>query len=417
MIWGDLIQLCFWSVFCLFFEAVFSGTEMALVACDKLKLSHRAGRGDRRARIALTLAKKPEWFFSTTLLGQNLFIVGNSILVTFFIFRHFGMEYEWVGLLLAPIVLIFGEAVPKSVFQRGADRLGPWFSPFILFFSYLFSPIVWLLSRLTLLLMGGVRGTLLGGHPVTPESLELLVKSSEVPLNLPVHFHKTILRILSFPKRKVYEVMTPLAEVFSLWDSLTIKEAIVQTSEGGYSHIPVFNKKAHNIVGIVGTFDLLMAKKLTASVESLMQPPLYVANLMGIRDLFYLFRERRSNMAVVVDEYGGAVGIVTFEDLIEEILGAIDDEYDQAEKQWTAVSEGNYLVKGRMTLDEVNETFSWALPKGHYETLAGFLLNRFGRFPGVGETLKFGPLVFTVQKGTSRLLDEVMVQVDKGRKV
>ncbi len=167
----DFFPILLWTTFCLIMEGIFSGAELAVVSCDKLKLTHRSARGDRGARAVLRLAHRPEWFFSTTMLGQNLFIVGNSILVTFFIFDRWGMEYEFLGLFLAPVILVFGEAVPKAVFQQGADRLAPRIAPFILFFSYLFYPVIWALSRLTLLLLGGVRGTLMAGHEVTAESL------------------------------------------------------------------------------------------------------------------------------------------------------------------------------------------------------------------------------------------------------
>ena len=174
MTWTLLISL---TTVCLVLEAFFSGAELAIVSADKLKLAHRAAQGNRGAKVAVVLAKRPEWFFSTTLLGQNLFIVANSILITFFIFGNFGMKYEFLGLLLSPFVLIFGEAVPKSLAQQWADRLAPIVSPFVMIFSYLFYPIVWPLSKLTLLLMGGVRGSLLSGHEVTRESLEILLRA------------------------------------------------------------------------------------------------------------------------------------------------------------------------------------------------------------------------------------------------
>jgi len=140
MTWHTLVL---WTSICLVLEAFFSGSELAIVSADKLKLAHRAAQGHRGAKAALALAHRPEWFFSTTLLGQSLFIVANSILVTFFIFDHFGVRYEFFGLLLSPVILIFGEAVPKSLFQQWADRLTPIVSPVVILVSYLFFPVVW----------------------------------------------------------------------------------------------------------------------------------------------------------------------------------------------------------------------------------------------------------------------------------
>jgi CBS domain containing-hemolysin-like protein len=409
MSWGTLI---FWTFFCLAMEAFFSGSELALVTADKLRLTHRAARGHPGAKMALTLASQPDWFFSATLLGQNLFIVANSILVTFFIFDRYGMEYEFFGIVLSPLILIFGEAVPKSLFQQWADRLAPVVSPFVLLFSYLFFPVVWPLSKLTLLLMGGVKGSLLSGHEVTAESLEILLRESEIPRDLSPLFKKSLLKILAFPKRETHEIMTPLIEVFSLRETTTVEEAIRLCREEGYSSLPVFQKRAYNIIGVVNFFRLLFAPDLKAPVGSLIEEPLYVPPHMSVKDLFPLFRDGRKNFAVVVDEYGAAVGIVTLEDIMEEVVGEIQDEYDEERVTWKRLSPTQYLLKGRTTIDEINDRLRWGLPKGNCETLAGLLLTQFGRFPKTGEVLHYGNLTFLVKTATPRSIDEVLVELE-----
>lgn len=413
MMTQELIQLIFWSLICLVMEAFFSGAEIALVSCDKARLSHRAGEGDRGARAALSLAHRPEWFFSATLLGQYLFVVGNSIWITFFLFKHFGVEYEFWGLLLAPFILVFGEAVPKSVFQKRADRLAPWSAPGILFFSYLFYPVVWTLSRLTLLLLGGVKGTLVSGHEATPENLETWIRHSESFSRLTPHFKKTVLRVLTFQKQKVREVMTSLVKVFSLRDTTTVKEALHLAWEEQHSHVPIYHRRAHNIVGMVHVFDLILSERLHVPVEGIMSVPLYVSEFMGLKELFFLFRREHKNFAVVVDEFGGAVGIVSLEDILEEVVGEIADEYDADEKHWTQLSDSNYLLQGRLLVSEINEIFRWELPRGDYESLSGFLLSRFGGIPQVGDRLVFGRLTFEVKAATPRTIKEVLVTVNR----
>lgn len=409
MSWTTLL---FWTFFCLALEAFFSGSELAVVSADKLKLTHKAARGDRGAKLALALARKPDWFFSATLLGQNLFIVANSVLITFFIFDRYGMEYEFFGLLLSPLVLIFGEAVPKSLFQQWADRLAPIVSPVVLLFSYVFFPVVWPLSKLTMLLLGGVRGSLLQGHEVTRESLELLLRESEIPRELSPVFKKSLLKILAFAKKDTHEVMTPLVEVFSLRDTTTVEEAIVLCQEEGYSAVPVFQKRAYNIVGVVNFFHLLLARDLKAPVSQLMEPPLYVSRQMGVKDLFLLLRDRQKNFTVVVDEYGAAVGIVTLEDILEEVVGEIQDEFDEENVAWKMVGPSRYLFQGRVAIDEINEKLRWGLPKDNYETLSGFLLSQFRRIPQSGEVLHYGNLTFLVKTVTPRSVDEILVELE-----
>ncbi|MBI3540554.1 MAG: HlyC/CorC family transporter [Deltaproteobacteria bacterium] len=328
MNWPKLIA---WTFFCLAMEAFFSGSEIALVSADKSKLKQKAKEGERGAQIAMALARQPELFFSTTLLGQNFFIVANSILITFFIFDHYGVEYEWMGILLSPLVLLFGEALPKSVFQYAADRLTPLVSPIIFLFSYLFYPIVRPLSWLTLLLLGGVQGSLLKGSEVTAESLELLLQESEVQRELSPLFKKSLIKILSFAKKYTFEVMTPLADVFSLSDTTTVLEAIPHLREEGYSNIPVYKMRTPNIIGVVSFSHLLLAKNLQIPLGELMVPALRVSGSMGVKDLFLLLRDLKKNFAVVVDKNGATLGVVTLEDILEEVVGEIQDEYDKNE--------------------------------------------------------------------------------------
>lgn len=410
MTWTLLIIL---TAGCLVLEAFFSGAELAIVSADKLKLAHRAAQGSRGARVAVALANRPEWFFSTTLLGQNLFIVANSILITFFIFDVYGMEYEFFGLLLAPFILIFGEAVPKSLFQQWADRLAPVVSPFVMIFSYLFYPLVWPLSRLTLLLMGGVRGSLLSGHEVTRESLEILLRESEAPHELSPVFKRSLLKTLAFTKKQVYEVMTPLIEVFSLRENTSVEEAIVVCREERYSCVPVFQRRAYNIAGVVTYFHLLFSKDLGAPVSSLMEAPFYVPSQMGVKDLFLAFRDQGKDFAVVVDEKGGAIGIVTLEDIVEEVVGEIEDEFDETKVSWSQVGPSRFLFQGSAKIEEINEKLRWGIPIGDYETLAGYLLAQVGRFPESGEVVHCGNLTMLVKTATPRSIDEILVEVEK----
>lgn len=404
------LELSLWTTLCLVLEAFFSGSELAIVSADKLKLTHRAAGGHAGAKVALALSRRPEWFFSATLLGQNLFIVANSVLITFFIFNRFGEHYEIWGLLLTPLVLIFGEAVPKTIFQQRADRLAPLTAPLVLGFSYLFYPIVYVLSRLTQALLGEVRGSLLAGHEVTHESLELLLRESEIQRDLSPVFKKSLMKTLAFAKKGTHEVMTPLVHVFSLRDTTTVSEAIALCWEEGYSSIPIFQKRGHNIVGVVTFHDLLVAKDLAAPLSGLMGTPVYASEEMGVKDLFLFLRDRKKNFAVVVDEYGSAVGIVTLEDIIEEILGEIEDEYDEEKPSWKMAAPNQYLCNGRVKIDEINEKLRWRLPKKNYETLAGFLLSELGHIPKTGEILHFGHLTFLIKAATPRTVEEVLVE-------
>jgi CBS domain containing-hemolysin-like protein len=224
-------------------------------------------------------------------------------------------------------------------------------------------------------------------------------------------FKKSLVKTLAFAKKDTHELMTPLVQVFSLRDTTTVAEAIALCREEGYSSIPVFQKRGFNIVGLVTYHDLMMAKDLTASLMQIMHPVAYVAEEMGVKDLFSFLRELKKSFAVVVDEYGSAVGVVTLEDIIEEILGEIEDEYDEVRSGWKMTAPNQYLFNGRVKIDDINERLRWRLPKENYETLAGFLLVQFGHIPKSGEILHYGSLTFLVKSATPRTLDEILVEI------
>ncbi len=414
MISIEWIRLGLWTLGCLLIEGFFSGSEMALVSSDKLRLSHLAAQGDRGAKLALNMASRPDWFFSTTLLGQNLFIVANTVVVTFFIIDHLGPQYEFLALFLSPLILIFGEAVPKSICQQSANRLVTRTTPVVVFFSYVFYPVIWILSKLTLLLLGGMKGGGAQAEKITPELLEFLVHDSvEVPQSLSLPLKNTLLRILNFSRLEVGEIMTPIVDVFSLREQATLREAIAGCLEEPYTTVPVFQKRAHNITGVLKLTELIRRHDLNLSVASLMKPALYVPREMVVKDLFYIFRDEKKNFAVVIDEYGGAVGIVTLEDILEEIVGEIEDEYDEKRISWVEVDAQHYLLEGRVSIDEINEKLRWGLPKDGYTTLTGFLLAQQKKFPRQGEEVRFGNLTFRIEAATARTIDQVLVQVDR----
>ncbi len=177
--------------------------------------------------------------------------------------------------------------------------------------------------------------------------------------------------------------------------------------------MPIFRRRAYNIIGVVNFFDLLLAKDLKAPVGSLMKEPFYVPYGMPVRDLFLAFRNRKLDFAVVIDEYGGAAGIVTLEDILEEVVGEIEDEYDERRVTWKQIGRSQYLIEGRVTVQEINDKVRLGLPKGHYETIAGLVLSKLGHFPQPGEVVHLGHLTIMVKTVTSRSIEEVLVEIEE----
>jgi CBS domain containing-hemolysin-like protein len=221
---------------------------------------------------------------------------------------------------------------------------------------------------------------------------------------------QVIQRIFQFRETRVYEVMVPLIHIYAVRDDAPIEEAVALAAREKVSRVPVFQQRMYNIIGIVHTFDLLGETRLQAPVSSIMRPPLYVPENRLAHQQLRLMQRRGINMAVVVDEHGGTVGIVTVEDLLEEIVGEIEDEYDVREVLYQELEDGAVRVEGAMEIDRLNEIFPWRLPEGDYETIAGLVVTELGRVPRAGVRLRLGHVTIEVTRADARAVRQVIVR-------
>src|SRR3989344_3321176 len=367
-----LWQLILIVTTCLLAEGFFTGTEMSVVNADKLALRSRARKGSKRAKIALTLFANPARFFSTTLLGTNLSVVTSSVCTTYYIVQNFGASYEGFALLLSPILLIFGEIIPKSLYQHYANPLVLKLMYPLKFFGFLFSPIVYPLSKLTNALLGTVTKKVGSELPVTRDELELLLREGTETSDSGV----------GGTGRK-----TIISRIFDLAD-----------------------KRVTNIVGILNNIDLLLADDKATLKES-MRPAYYVPEGMPLDELLVTMKRKGEPMAVVVDEFGGASGIVTLEELIEQVVGDIQDEYDYHPPLYYRIGKNRFLVSGRLEIVEANDKLGLGIPLGDYETIAGFLIHQMGEIPQSNVEYHFGKLHFIVHRATERAVQEIEIKL------
>lgn len=393
-------------VILLLVEIFFSGGEIALVVADKVRLKTRAEGNHSGALSAMWFIRHPAYFFSTVILGTNLSVVAASTIATFYLISNYGESAEIWALLLSPIVLIFGEVMPKSLFQHYANRLVEKISPPLIVSMYALYPFIWALSGFTNFLFGGVENHL-GKEPrITREELALMMVSSESPDVRPSE-KKMIARVLALAHQKVENVMVPLALIESVSINTPREETLGIFDLKGFSKLHVFEHRAYNIVGVLDCIDCLFNEK--SEIRDLLQPVLYVPKNMRLHELYNSMKNREEQIAIVVDEYGAAVGLVTLEDLLEEIVGDIKDEYETARQYWKKINENRFMLSGHLEIEEANEKLMLEIPRGDYETIAGFLLNEFGYIPKTGQKIHCGRWVYTVKKASERAIIEVDV--------
>lgn len=395
---------------CLLVEGFFTGTELAVVNVDKLKLRGKARRGSQSAALILSFLKNPGWFFSATLLGTNLAVVTASVCTTYYIVENFGAAYEGWALALAPLLLIFGEIVPKSLYQHHANTLAYKTAYPVRIFGWILFPIVYFLTKLNDIFLGKATQKYSEEPPVTREELEALLLEEDHKLENPkLTIRRTMIsKIFDLADKRVVNIMIPLVEVRALAMSATQEEIPLAFEESGHSRLPIFQGRITNIVGILANVDYLMSDQ-KQEVKTLMRPAYYVPEEMALDDLFITMKRRGEPMAIVVDEFGGASGVVTFEDFLEEVIGDIQDEYDQPLPLYYRMGKNRLLVSGRLEIMAANEKLNLNIPEGDYETIAGFLIHQLGRIPKVSEQYRFGPLTFTIRRATEKAIQDVEI--------
>jgi putative hemolysin len=402
---------CVVIIACLGAQAFFSGAEIALYSANKLKIRHRAEQGSRAAKLILQMLDKPEQMLGSTLVMHNLVVVTAASLATALLVNWLGQRGEWVALVvMSSLVLTVGEIFPKTIFQHYADRLVGvviWPLRAVFYACYpLAYVITWLIGQS--LHLFGLQSEKKNPF-VTKEELELLVRLTDRSSTLGVHERRMIRRIFGFSDTRVHEAMIPLVEVVALADHATVEELIQAIRAHGFSRIPIFQDNIHNIVGWVNAFDVLSMPPEERSFRHLIRPAYYVPETRRIGDLLKDVQQKGIPLAVVVDEYGGSVGIVTIEDMLEEIVGEIEDEYDAHERHYEVLPDGSFRIDARMEIDTINEILGLHLPTGDYATLAGFVLAQLERIPQRGELLLHDGLMLEIEEASNRTVERVHI--------
>jgi CBS domain containing-hemolysin-like protein len=396
-------------------EGFFSGSEMALISADRLALHKLSKEGNKGARLALQLLSKPEQVIATTLVASNMCVAFQGAAATIYVYQNWGPRYGLYSVLaLSPLILVFGEIIPKTIYQRYAESLAPRVARLVELARWAFAPVTWILgkytdwlSRLLYPIEEAVTGR---SRPTHREELRYLLTYGQKETSLKTSERRMIRRILDFSKAEAKNALIPLVNVDMIEDTLTVGEALEAFTKYEHSRLPVYHERVDNLIGVLHVFDLFAeAANTSKNITQIMQPAHYSPESQQLENLLFTMQKRGIQMTVVVDEYGGAVGVLTLEDILEEIVGEIKDEYDADTAQYREVAPGEFLVQGQMEIDTINETLKLGIPKGEYETLAGFLLQQFNRIPEEGDELYYGGMKFVVRKASSRVIQAVQI--------
>ena len=404
----------------LLLKGFFSGSEIALVNSDKIKLRHRAKQGHRGADLSLKLLQTPDVLLSTTLVGTNICTVALTTIGTLLminLFGDFGDLYAF--LILTPVLLVVGEIVPKSVYQQKSDTLTPVIIYPLRWASLVFYPVVFVFSRIARTvarLLGGVRAD--HAFFINREQLRTVLDMAEQGAAMDSMGRGRIRRVIRFAETTVAEAMIPVAEATTISRGTSTASAVELVRKHGYNRLPVYENSTSNIVGVVTltTWDLMDRDIAKKDLNSLTKPAHYVSPLQTIDQLLPVLRQRTDHMAIVVDEFGSAIGMISMEDIVEEVVGEIDVGYDFEEylpkrkRVYEKLAEHEYLMDARLSISEANEVLSINLPTTEFHTVGGLFLARLRHIPKVGEYIVEAGYRFTVVEASARAIAKLRVE-------
>jgi len=405
------VSLVWLAVACLVVTMFFSAAEMAFIAANRLRLRHLAEEGDATAAAYLDSFRQPERLLSTAMMGVTISHIVAASAMTFALLPQLG-NVAWLvaAAIVTPVMLVFGEIIPKAVAREWATELILRAYRPLIWMSRLLTPFVALANGIVTLVLRFFGGPRVDTRQfVSREELKALLQLEPGEAAVSTQEAEMIDKIFDLGDTTVREVMVPLVDVVMLPDTGAVSDAIALIRQRGFSRLPVFSQRETNVVGVVTSMDLLRRGAQARSLAEIMRPPTFVPETKRIDDLLREMQKSRHQLAIVVDEYGGATGIVTLEDIVEQIVGEIHDEHDRTPATVERLPDGSYWVAARTHIDELNEALDWTLPKHDYETVAGLVLATLHRIPRTGEEFQVPGYTITVLEADARRVGAVKI--------
>lgn len=426
--WGQIILL----LVLIIINAYFAAAEMAIVSVNKNRIRSLAQEGNKKAQALAGLIDEPNKFLSSIQVVITLagFLTSAEAAVSFSDdvgawLEHAGIPYGTeisvilVTLVLAFFTLVLGELLPKRLAMLHADKIAMGVVKPILFISVIFKPFVWLLSvTVTLILKLLRQRTDVTSVEYSEDDVVSMLEAGQESGELKEEGKKMITSIFAFDDLLAYEVMTPRTDVFSIDINAPTEDYIDELMELRYSRIPVYEDDSDNIIGILYIKDYLIKAREAGfdnvDFRSILRKPYFVPETKNIDSLFFELQTTKQHIAILIDEYGGFSGIVTMEDIIEEVMGDIDDEYDEVEPEIQKIAEDTYIVDGSMDLDDIDEELGIDLESENSETIGGFIIDILGEIPDENDTgreIEYENCRFRIDSVRDRRIEKITITI------
>jgi putative hemolysin len=413
------ISLYFLGLLFLFvLSAFFSGSETALTALDRLRLKYLVEKKRPGAQRLDTLLEQPDRLLSAILVGNNVVNIAASVFATALFIHLYGEQGELMTILImTPVLLIFSEVCPKTYAAQNPERVSFLVLRPILLVMWILTPVVWVVTAISRLLTRLFKSET--DRPlISEDEIKSIITVGEQDGVVEEEQRRMLHGVFELSQSRVRDLMVPRPEVVGIESGMSFPEVLSLVQSARHSRFPVYKEGLDNVVGIIHSKDILnyVNRPEGFDIERESRPPYFVPESKPVNLLLQSFRARKIHLAIVVDEYGGVEGIVTLEDVIEEVFGNIEDEYDIEEALIHELGQHRFLIDGSLTIRDINSRFDLQLSEEHVTTLAGYVLQALGTIPVEGEQCAIDGIRMIVKKMDGQRIEEVELDLSEMEK-
>ena len=410
---SDIIQLVI-VIILLSASAFFSSAETALMTSNKLRMRNLADNGDKRAAKVLKVTENTDKMLSAILIGNNIVNLTASSISTALTLKIFGSKLVGIATgILTFLILVFGEITPKNVASKNAEKMALSYIGVISFLVTLLTPVIFIVNTVAKFVISIFNKNGDDNKAVTEEELRAMVEYSHEEGVIENEEKKMIVNVVDFGDTVAGDIMVPRVDMVMVDEKSSYEEILQVFREERYTRIPVYEETPDNVIGILNVKDfLLIEDKENFVMKELLREPLYTYEHKKTSALMMDMRKTGANIVIVLDEYGITAGLITLEDMLEEIVGEIRDEFDADEDEGiTKVSDLEYLIDGSTNLDDINDRIGLSLSSEEYESIGGLIMEKLGRLPVEGEIINFDNIVLTVKKMDHARIEKVCLKL------
>ena len=409
----DSISSILILVLLIIMSAYFSATETAYSSLNKIKLKSIANKGNKKAKLALELSEKYDSVISTILIGNNIVNIATASLATVLFTKLLGSSGVTVSTIVMTIlILIFGEISPKSIAKDIPESFAIVSAPLLNAFCIILKPVNHIFCLWKNLISKVLKIQKHSG--ITEDEILTIAEEAENEGGINPQQLEIIKSAIELNDQEVIEAFTPRVDMVAIKDSCSKEELLNLFIESGFSRIPVYHDNIDNVIGIINEKDLIniVVNNKNEEISSIIKPLNVIQPHMKLSQLLKVLQNNKSHMALIADEYGGTMGIITLEDILEELVGEIWDEHDKVVNDIEKIAEDEYIVRGNANIEKVLEEFDLE-EEFEVNSVNGWVMQQFGKIPKVGEGFEYKNLKIVIQKATKRCVLEIRITVDE----